>query len=64
MFEAEPHAKAAIALRRWDDEAKVPKFGSPEEAVEYADAVCFFQARLGHIDEAGLSLRETRQHRY
>ncbi len=25
-----------------DDEAKVPKFWSPREAVEYADAVCFF----------------------
>jgi hypothetical protein len=25
-----------------DDEAKVPKFWSLREAVEYADAVCFF----------------------
>ncbi len=29
-FEQEPHAQAAVALRRWDDEAKVPGLAVPE----------------------------------
>ncbi len=28
-FEASPHAEAAVALRRWDDEAKVPGLATP-----------------------------------
>ena len=29
-FEAQPHAKAAVALRRWDDGAKVPGWQVPD----------------------------------
>ncbi len=29
-FEAQPHFKAAVALRRWDDGAKVPEWEVPE----------------------------------
>jgi phosphonate degradation associated HDIG domain protein len=29
-FEAEPHARAAVAVRRWDDQAKVPGLAVPD----------------------------------
>jgi gamma-butyrobetaine dioxygenase len=30
MFRKHPHSRAAIAVRRWDDEAKDPKAATPD----------------------------------